>query len=49
LENAKKVVVDFERRLSTKVKRQEKLDLVEESNYRRGKLLKKYTEKMLYK
>ena len=30
IENAKEAVVDFERRISAKVKRQEKLDLAEE-------------------
>ena len=49
LENIKEVVVKFERRMNTKVRRQEKLDIVEEKNLRRGELLEKYIAKMLYK
>jgi len=48
LENVK-VVVEFERRLNVEVRRQEKLDMAEERNFRREKLLGKYTVKMLYK
>ena len=48
LENAKKAVAEFERRLSAEVRRQEKLDLVKEWNFRRGKLLEKYIAKILY-
>jgi len=35
--------------LNVEVKRQEKLDMAEERNFRREKLLGKYTVKMLYK
>ena len=35
--------------MSIEVRRQEKLDLAEEVNYRRGELLGKYTAKMLYR
>ena len=38
----------FERRLSTKV-RQEKLDIMEERDFRRRDLLGKYTVKILYR
>ena len=38
LENTKEVVAEFERRISIEVKKQEKLNLVEEQDYRRGKL-----------
>ena len=44
-----KIVVEFERRLNVEVRRQEKLDMAEERNFRREKLLGKYTVKMLYK
>ena len=40
LENAKKVVAELEKRLSTEVRRQEKLNMIEERNFRREKLLK---------
>ena len=48
LENAKKVVAEFERRLNGEVRRQEKLDIMEERESRRGKLPGKYMAKMLY-
>jgi len=48
LENAKEVVAEFERRLSTKVRQQEKLDIMKERDFRRRDLLGKYTVKMLY-
>ena len=36
LKNIKEVVVEFERRMSIKVRRQEKLDMVEERDFRKG-------------
>ena len=42
----KEVVAEFEKRMNTEVKRQEKL---EEKNFRRGKLLGKYITKILYR
>ena len=41
------MVAEFEERLSIEVRRQEKLYLVEEQNFRR-ELLEKYITKMLY-
>ena len=38
---------EFERRMSAEIRRQEKLDRIEE-NFRREELLEKYTAKMLY-
>ena len=49
LENTKKLVAEFEGRINTKVRRQEKLDLAEEKYFRRAKLPGKYTIKMLYR
>jgi len=49
LENKKEAVVEFERRVSTEVWRQKKLNLAEERDFKRGELLGKYTEKMLYR
>ena len=46
--NTRKAVEEFERRMSAKVRRQEKLDIIEEKDFRKGKLLEKYTTKMLY-
>jgi len=48
LENTKKLVAEFERRMNTEVRRQEKLDLAEEKNFRRVELLGKYMARMLY-
>jgi len=48
LENVKEVVAEFEGRLNAEVRRQEKLDIVEERDFRRGELLKKYTTRILY-
>jgi len=48
LENAKKVVKEFKRRIGTEVRRQEKLDIMEEKDFRRGELPGKYAAKMLY-
>ena len=39
----------FEGRMNAEIRRQEKLDIVEEKNFRRGELPVKYTIKMLYK
>jgi len=48
LENAKEAVDKFEGRMSTEVRKQEKLDVAEEKNFRREELSRKYTVKMLY-
>jgi len=45
----RKVAAEFEGRLNAEVRRQEKLDIVEERDFRRGELLEKYTAKMLYR
>jgi len=39
---------EFERRMNAEVRRQEKLDIAKEKNFKRGELLGKYTAKMLY-
>ena len=48
LENAKEIIAEFGKRISTEVRRQKKLDLVEEQDYRREKLPGKYAANMLY-
>ena len=48
LKNARKAVEKFEGRISAKVRKQEKLDRIEEKNFRREELPGKYTVKMLY-
>ena len=49
MENVKEVVAKFEERLSIEIKKQEKLDIVEEKDFSREKLLVKYMEKILYR
>jgi len=41
-------VEEFKGRINAEGRRQEKLDIVEKRDFRRGKLLGKYTVKMLY-
>ena len=48
LENAKEVVAEFEGRMNAEVRRQEKLDVMEEKDFRRGELPEKYIARMLY-
>jgi len=48
LENAKEVVVEFEKRTNVEVRRQKKLETAGEKNFRRGGLPGKYMAKMLY-
>ena len=39
---------EFERRINAEVRRQEKIDMAEERDFRRRELLGKFTAKMLY-
>ena len=43
------MVAEFEGRMNAEVRQQEKLDIVEERNFRRKELLGKYMAKILYK
>jgi len=49
LENTKEAVEEFERRISAEVRRQEKLDIMEEKDFKKGELLENYMAKILYK
>ena len=40
--------MDFEERISAEVRKQEKLEVAEEQDFRREKVLEKYIAKMLY-
>ena len=42
-------MTEFEEKLNTEVRKQKKLNMTDEKNFRREKLQKKYTVKMLYK
>ena len=48
LENVGEILEEFEGRMNTEVRRQEKIDMVEERDFRRGELLEKFIVKMLY-
>ena len=45
----KELVVEFEERMNTEVRRQEKLDMAEKKDFKREELLGKYIVKMLYR
>ena len=49
LGNAREALEEFEERMNVEVRRQEKLDMAEEKDFRRGELLGKYIVKMLYR
>ena len=49
LENTKEVVAKFKEKINAEVRRQEKLDIAEERNLRRGNLPGKYIVKILYR
>ena len=44
----KELVAKFKERMSAEVRRQEKLDIAEENDFRRGELLGKYIAKISY-
>ena len=49
MENAKEVVVEFEERINAEVRRQEKLDIAEERDLRKEKLIERYMTRILYR
>ena len=48
LENTKELVVKLKRQMSIEVRREKKLDIAKEKDFRRGELLGKYMAKILY-
>ena len=48
LGNVKEVLEEFEKRMDAEIRRQEKIDRVEEQDFRRGELSGKFTARMLY-
>ena len=48
LKNTEEAMKEFEGRMSAEVRRQEKIDMVEERDFRRGELPGKFMAKMLY-
>jgi len=49
LKNAEEALEEFEGRMNAEVRRQERIDMAKEKNFRRGKLLEKFTAKILYR
>ena len=49
LGNAKKVLEELEERIDVEIRRQEKIDRVEEQDFRREELPEKFTVRILYK
>ena len=48
LENAKEALEEFERKMNMEVRRQEKIEIAEERDFRKGDLPGRFTVKMLY-
>jgi len=48
LENARGVVEEFKEKMSMEIRRQERLNRIEEKDFKRGQLPEKYMAKMLY-
>ena len=49
MENTKEIVAEFEERMNAEVRRQKKLDIVEEKDFRSRELPWMYITKMLYR
>ena len=48
MKNAGEALEEFEGRMNAEIRRQEKIDMAKERDFRRGELLGKFTVKMLY-
>ena len=48
LKNAGEALEEFKERMNVEVRKQEKIDMAEERNFRRGELPEKFMAKMLY-
>ena len=49
LKNAGEALEEFEGRMNAEIRKQEKIDMAEERDFRRGELLGKFTTRMLYR
>ena len=49
MKNAGEALEEFEGRMDAEIRRQEKIDMAEERDFKRGELLGKFTVKMLYR
>ena len=48
LGNVREIIADFKGRISTEVRKQQKIEIVEEQDFKRGELPGKYMVRMLY-
>jgi len=48
LENAREALEEFGRRIDAEVRKQERIDMAEEKDFRRGELPGKYMAKLIY-
>ena len=48
MKNVGEALEEFEERMNVEIRRQEKIDIAEEKDFRRGELSGKFTAKMLY-
>jgi len=48
LKNTEDALKEFKRRMIMEIRKQEKIDMAEERDFRRGELLGKFTARMLY-
>ena len=49
MKNAEEALEEFEGRMNAEVRRQEKIDMAEERDFRRGELPEKFMARMLYR
>ena len=49
LKNVEEALEEFEERMSAEVRRQERINMAEERDFRRGELPEKFTARMLYR
>ena len=49
LENVKKIIAEFERKINAAIRQQKKLDMAKGKNFRKKVLPGKYTAKILYR
>ena len=48
MKNAEEALEEFKGRMNAEIRRQERIDMAEERDFRRGELPEKFTAKMLY-
>ena len=48
MKNTEEVLEEFKGRMCAEVRRQERIDIVKKRDFRRGKLLEKFTARILY-